>query len=67
MTDDYQAYMIRLQRRKESAGWRVTLENAHTGEILRFRSRLDLMHHLFQLMTNDPETAEPDTHYPLEP
>ena len=53
MNADYQAYLLRLHRRKESSMWRATLENAHTGEILQFGSHMDLLLHLFEMLRDD--------------
>lgn len=53
MDENYQAFLLRLHRRKESAQWRASLENAHTGEILQFGSHTDLLLHLFQLLSDD--------------
>jgi hypothetical protein len=35
---DYQAYLIRLWREAGSNGWRVSLEDPHTGEKRYFAS-----------------------------
>ena len=45
--------MLRLQRSDHTDPWRATLENAHTGEVLRFANEMALLQHLF-LALNQP-------------
>jgi hypothetical protein len=52
MNKNYLAYLLRLQRNPTADHWRVTLENAHTGEVLRFASEQELMAFLWQLIGN---------------
>ena len=52
MNNHYQAYLLRLRRNETAVHWRVTLENAHTGEVLRFASEQELMSFLWQLIGN---------------
>jgi hypothetical protein len=44
MTDEnrYRAYLIRFQRGDKTSHWRVTLQNAHTGEIKKFATENEL-------------------------
>ncbi len=39
--------MLRLRRSDHADHWRATLENAATGEVLRFANEADLLRHLF--------------------
>ncbi len=39
--------MLRLQRSDTADPWRATLENAHTGEVMRFSNETKLLQHLF--------------------
>ena len=52
MNKYYQAYLVRFRHSQSSDHWRVTLENAHTGEVLRFATEEALMRHLWQLVGN---------------
>jgi hypothetical protein len=54
----YQAYLLRLQRSAPQADWRISLENAHTGEKLHFSSEKELLRYLWQLLgkPTDDET-----------
>ncbi len=49
MSNQYQAYLLRMQRSQHAQHWRVTLENAHTGEVLRFVDEMALMRHLLRM------------------
>jgi hypothetical protein len=48
MNDFYNAYLLRLQRTDATSRWRAVLEDAHTGEILRFASETELLLYLLQ-------------------
>lgn len=43
MKNDYQAYLVRFQRRYETNTWRATLENAHSSEVVQFASEKELL------------------------
>ena len=66
MNGDYHAFLLRLQRRKDGVSWRATLEDAQTGEILRFGSQMELLLHLFQLLSIDPNPPDPEIQLPIE-
>ncbi len=55
MNGDYQAYLIRFQRGDGQVHWRVRLENASNGEILRFATERDLFHYLMDELEVIPE------------
>ncbi|MCI0394917.1 MAG: hypothetical protein L0332_24785 [Chloroflexi bacterium] len=55
MTDEnhYRAYLLRLQRGQGQLHWRVTLQNAHTGEVLKFATERALLNHLLDVLSLD--------------
>lgn len=50
MENNYQAFLLRLQRHNSAKQWRASLEKAHTGEILNFATEKELLVHLHQLL-----------------
>jgi hypothetical protein len=42
--------LLRLQRNKTAEHWRMTLENAHTGEKVNFVTEEELMRFLWQII-----------------
>ena len=44
--NDYQAYLLRLQRYPERADWQTTLENVHTREVQHFASLDEALRYL---------------------
>lgn len=63
MNNHYLAYLLRLQRCNKTDHWRVTLENAHTGEVLRFATEQELMSFLWQMIGNGRLHLEAATLY----
>lgn len=59
MKKSYQAYLIRLQRSAGSAQWRASLQNAQTGEVVRFGSEREMFRYLWQALTSAPLAGEP--------
>lgn len=53
--DTYQAYMLRFQRGSIETSWRISLENAHTGELIRFRSKKELFRYFGEMFADMPE------------
>jgi hypothetical protein len=49
----YRAYLLRLQRGEGQPHWRVTLQNAQTGELLRFATEQALVNHLLNTLSLD--------------
>ena len=43
MKEEYYAYLVRLQRNAPDGHWRISLENAHTGEMRNFASERELL------------------------
>ncbi|MCB9432306.1 MAG: hypothetical protein H6668_10005 [Ardenticatenaceae bacterium] len=52
MNNDYQAYLIRFQRRPEANAWRATLENAHSSEVVQFATEKELLLFLLQRLSS---------------
>jgi hypothetical protein len=50
MESQYHAFLLRLQRNKTAEHWRMTLENAHTGEKVNFVTEEELMRFLWQII-----------------
>jgi hypothetical protein len=46
--DRYRAYLVRFQRGKEASHWRVTLQDAHTGEVKKFATENELFSFLME-------------------
>lgn len=55
MKTEYQAYLLRLQRSRGSDSWRATLQNADTGELLRFANERDMVRYLLQTLAIRPD------------
>lgn len=51
---DYHAFLLRLQRGHQDLHWRVTLENAHTKEVLNFGSERELFDFIEKLCASNP-------------
>ncbi|MCA9963881.1 MAG: hypothetical protein KC423_06555 [Anaerolineales bacterium] len=52
MKNEYKAFLLRLQRNQGSDHWRVTIQNAHTGEITRFANEYEMLRFLTHLLAN---------------
>lgn len=48
MENNYQAFLLRLQRTDSNGRWRSTLQNVQTGEILRFANEQEMIKHLLE-------------------
>ena len=55
MEENYQAYLLRLQRSQSNGRWRSTLQNVQTGEILRFATEREMINHLLAFLSQDAE------------
>jgi hypothetical protein len=51
MAGDYLAFLLRLQRGQGQTEWRATMQNAQTGEILRFATERELLRYLMRVLT----------------
>lgn len=58
MKSTYRAYLLRLHREPNQNHWRASLENAHTGEFLRFANEREMIHYLMKVLTI--ESCEPN-------
>ena len=69
MSTEYQAYLLRLQRSSANGEWRATMQNAHTGELLRFANKRDLLRHLMQILMeaiDDERMSRKEVHCPQQ-
>ncbi|MCA9998488.1 MAG: hypothetical protein KDE09_09400 [Anaerolineales bacterium] len=53
-TQQYKAFLLRLQRDEGHPNWRATIENAQTGETLRFANQNQMLRYLL----NDLEPGD---------
>ena len=44
----YKAYLLRLRRDEGQHEWRASLEDAHTGKLLRFTNQNEMLRYLLQ-------------------
>jgi hypothetical protein len=58
VSTEYQAYLLRLQRSRGSDSWRATLQNADTGELLRFANEREMVRYLLQALAIAPDDPE---------
>ena len=64
MDGEYQAFLLRLQRGQGQTQWRVTMQNAQTGEIQHFATERELLRYLMHVLTVAPldlDNREPDS------
>ena len=62
MDEQYQAYLLRFIRSKEKNIWRVTLQNAHHGEIHHFSSEKDCFQFLMARLATNYSSSELSSH-----
>jgi hypothetical protein len=55
---DYQAFLLRLWREDNFSGWRVLLEDPHTGQSVGFASMKQLYDFLEKKTSGKHETSE---------
>jgi hypothetical protein len=58
MGGEYLAFLLRLQRGQGQTQWRATMQNAQTGEILRFATERELLRYLMQVLTIMPSNSD---------
>jgi hypothetical protein len=58
MGGEYLAYLLRLQRGQGQTNWRATMQNAQTGEVIRFVSERDLLRYLIQVLSITPSNSD---------
>jgi len=64
MSGEYLAFLLRLQRGQGQTQWRATIQNAQTGEILRFATERELLRYLLNILTvvpSDMNSREADS------
>ena len=61
MKSTYQAYLLRLHREPHQTHWRASLENAHTGEFLRFANEREMIHYLMKVLIVEPSDPNAKT------
>ena len=60
MSEDYQAFLLRLQHVSSASRWRASLENAHTGEVFHFASERELIRFLLLTCSSGASTVPID-------
>ncbi len=50
----YKSFLVRLQRDEGHPLWRATLENAQTGERLRFADQMQMLRYLLNELADSP-------------
>ncbi len=58
MTQEYLAYLLRLQRNERGDPWRTILQNAHTGEVVRFANERDMFRYLMRVLAAEQLAPE---------
>lgn len=57
----YKAFLLRLQRDESHSQWRATIENAQTGERLRFANQNQMLRYLLNDLAQNPSTDDAPT------
>lgn len=60
-TQKYKAFLLRLRRDEGRAQWRATIENAQTGEQLRFANQNQMLRYLLNDLSENPSAADHQT------
>lgn len=58
MSTQYKAFLLRLRRDEGQPHWRVTIENAYTGELIRFANQNEMLRYLLQNLAEPPGRAK---------
>lgn len=53
MHKNYQAFLLRIQRRSEQASWHASLEDAHSHQLARFKTIQELLDYLSQTFVEE--------------
>ena len=61
MSTRYKAFLLRLRRDEGQPYWQATLENAHTGERLRFANHNEMLRYLLHDLTE--QQTKPDSQH----
>ncbi len=57
MHKNYQAFLLRFQRHSEQSSWYVSLEDAHSNQVVRFKTIQELLDYLSQTF-NEEESLQ---------
>ena len=57
-TQQYKAFLLRLQRDEGHSQWRATIENAQTGERLRFANQNQMLRYLLNDLAEPPSVVD---------
>ena len=60
----YQAHLLRLQRGAGQPHWRITLQNAHTGELLKFTTEREFIQHMIHILDYEVNSKDPPDSHP---
>lgn len=55
MTQEYQAYLLRLERDNSQHRWRILLQDVQSGEVRRFIGKRDLLGFLLGILNQPSE------------
>lgn len=58
MSTQYKAFLLRLRRDEGQPYWRATLENAYTGELIRFANQNEMLRYLLQNLAEPADHAK---------
>ena len=58
MSTQYKAFLLRLHRDEGQSYWQATLENAHTGERIRFANHNEMLRYLLHDLTEPSDRTE---------
>lgn len=69
MTQEYQAYLLRLERDNSQRRWRILLQDVQSGEVRRFIGKRELLGFLLGILNqpDDVVSAETDPQQPRSP
>ena len=62
MSTQYKAFLLRLRRDKGQLYWQATIENAHTGELIRFANHNEMLRYLLRNLT-EPSQIKPGSQH----
>ena len=57
-TQQYKAFLLRLQRNEGQPQWRATIENAQTGERIRFADQNQMLRYLLKDLEHDDRSQK---------
>lgn len=57
MATKQRAFLLRLQRSEGSNSWRASLQDAYTGEVVRFGNEREMLRYLLRILSAPNPTA----------